>query len=198
MKTFFDIFDKNRFLSVFRIIVLLLLFVFAINSLNITYSRYESGAISNAKAKVAFYIIEQGTYEQSISLSNMIPSDNAYIYPITVSNYNSSDRSKVSLNYSIEFKATTNLPLEFIIVNSETYDESSLNIITSDIYFQDNGGMYYRKLLTNQMYTLSHTSDQVDTYILVVKFPIQYKNNPESYQSLIDLFTIRINAEQVV
>ena len=79
MKTFFDMFDKKRFFSVFKIIFLLLLFILAINSLDITYSRYESGAISNAKAKVAFYVMESGTYEQSISLSDIIPSDDEYI-----------------------------------------------------------------------------------------------------------------------
>ena len=80
MKTFFDMFDKKRFFSVFKMIFLLLLFILTINSLDITYSRYESGAISNAKAKVAFYVVEPGTYEQSISLSGIIPSDDVYLY----------------------------------------------------------------------------------------------------------------------
>ena len=198
MKTFFDMFDKKRFFSVFKIIFLLLLFILAINSLDITYSRYESGAISNAKAKVAFYVVESGTYEQSISLSNLVPSDDVFLYTFTIQNYNGSNRAKVNLNYKVEFRATTNLPLEFLIINGDTYSESSLNIIENDSYIQDENGMYYRKLLTNQTYRLSHESDEVDTYTLVVRFPTQYKDSPEDYQSLIDLFTITINAEQVV
>lgn len=198
MKTFFDMFDKNRFFSVFKIIFLLLLFILAINSLDITYSRYESGAISNAKAKVAFYVVESGTYEQSISLSNIVPSDDVYLYTFTIQNYKGTNRTKVNLNYKVEFKSTTNLPLDFLIINGDTYSESSLNIIENDSFIQDESGMYYRKLSTNQTYKLSHESDEVDAYTLVVRFPIQYKDSPEDYQSLIDLFTITINAEQVV
>lgn len=198
MKTFFDMFDKKRFFSVFKMIFLLLLFILAINSLDITYSRYESGAISNAKAKVAFYVVEPGTYEQSISLSGIIPSDDVYLYTFTIQNYKGTNRTKVNMNYQVEFKSTTNLPLEFLIIEGDTYSESSLNIIENDSYIQDENGMYYRKLLTNQTYRLSHESDEVDTYTLVVRFPTQYKDSPEDYQSLIDLFTITINAEQVV
>ena len=198
MKTFFDMFDKKRFFSVFKMIFLLLLFILAINSLDITYSRYESGAMSNAKAKVAFYVVESGTYEQSISLSNLVPSDDVYLYTFTIQNYKGTSRTKVNMNYQVEFKSTTNLPLEFLIIEGDTYSESSLNIIQNDFYIQDENGMYYRKLLINQTYSFGHESDEVDTYTLVVRFPTQYKDSPEDYQSLIDLFTITINAEQVV
>lgn len=194
---FFDYFDKKRFVRVSVIIVLLLFLVVFVNTLDITNSRYESIASSAANAKVAFFIVDSGTYEESIYLSDLTPSNELYTYQFTVSNFNSSRRANVNMRYSINFKTTTNLPLTYMIVEGD-YTSTSTNIISNESYILDKDGMYYKLMETDSSHTFSYLTDSTHIYTLVINFPSTYKNSPDLYQSLIDLITITINAEQVV
>ena len=79
-----------------------------INVIGIAYSRYESHADMYAKANVAFFVIDSGTYEQSISIKGLTPSSAPFLYTINVYNFKGRDRSKVDLKYDIKFETTTN------------------------------------------------------------------------------------------
>ena len=67
MKNFFNYFDKEKFILIARLIGVFLAFIIVINLIGITYSKYESGANSKAKAKIAFFIEDTGIYSNSIS-----------------------------------------------------------------------------------------------------------------------------------
>ena len=160
--------------------------------MEITYSKYSSSANGDAAANIAFFIVDVGTYENTISLNNLEPSNNDYIYKFTVNNFKNNKRTNVKLDYNLEFVTTTNLPLTYKI-----YKEGTNNIITSNEIIQD-GDMYFNKLSTNEAGSFSYEENQTEEYTLVVNFPITYNDKPDEYQGLIDSFMIKINATQRV
>ena len=184
--------NKTKFLFFFKYIAIFLLVVFIINIMEITYSKYSSSANGDAAANIAFFIVDVGTYENTISLNNLEPSNNDYIYKFTVNNFKNNKRTNVKLDYNFEFVTTTNLPLTYKI-----YKEGTNNIITSNEIIQD-GDMYFNKLNTNEAGSFSYAENQTEEYTLVVNFPITYNDKPDEYQGLIDSFMIKINATQRV
>lgn len=185
--------NKTKFLFFFKYNAIFILVVFIINIMEITYSRYSSSAEGNAAANIAFFIVDVGTYENTISLNDLVPSNSDYIYKFNVNNFKNGKRTNVKLDYSIEFTTTTNLPLSYKIYRGEGTE----NVITSSEIIQD-GDMYFNKLNTNQVGSFSYEENQTDVYTLVVNFPITYNDKPDEYQGLIDSFIIKINAEQRV
>ena len=184
--------NKTKFLFFFKYIAIFLLVVFIINIMEITYSKYSSSANGDAAANIAFFIVDVGTYENTISLKNLEPSNNDYIYKFTVNNFKNNKRTNVKLDYNLEFVTTTNLPLTYKI-----YKEGTNNIITSNEIIQD-GDMYFNKLSTNEAGSFSYEENQTEEYTLVVNFPITYNDKPDEYQGLIDSFMIKINSTQRV
>lgn len=184
--------NKTKFLFFFKYIAIFLLVVFIINIMEITYSKYSSSANGDAVANIAFFIVDVGTYENTISLNNLEPSNNDYIYKFTVNNFKNNKRTNVKLDYNLEFVTTTNLPLTYKI-----YKGGTNNIITSNEIIQD-GDMYFNKLSTNEAGSFSYEENQTEEYTLVVNFPITYNDKPDEYQGLIDSFMIKINATQRV
>ena len=184
--------NKTKFLFFFKYIAIFLLVVFIINIMEITYSKYSSSANGDAVANIAFFIVDVGTYKNTISLNNLEPSNNDYIYKFTVNNFKNNKRTNVKLDYNLEFVTTTNLPLTYKI-----YKEGTNNIITSNEIIQD-GDMYFNKLSTNEAGSFSYEENQTEEYTLVVNFPITYNDKPDEYQGLIDSFMIKINATQRV
>ena len=185
--------NKTKFLFFFKYNAIFILVVFIINIMEITYSRYSSSAEGNAAANIAFFIVDVGTYENTISLNDLVPSNSDYIYKFNVNNFKNGKRTNVKLDYSIEFTTTTNLPLSYKIYRGEGTE----NVITSSEIIQE-GDMYFNKLNTNQVGSFSYEENQTDVYTLVVNFPITYNDKPDEYQGLIDSFIIKINAEQRV
>jgi hypothetical protein len=196
MKNFFSVFDRKKFMFIFRLIVILAVFTISVNMINLAYSRFETNALSSAEAKVAFFVVKAGRQENTITLSGLVPSDTPYVYNFQVSNYNLSGRTNVNLNYTVKFTTTTNMPLNYKVLRNQDYSATATNIITSDNLYQDANLVYYHDYLDSTVYNFGYTANQTDNYVLVVTFPSQYKNAPDDYQGLIDLFTITINAEQ--
>ena len=163
-----------------------------------TYTKYESNVDLNANANVAFFVIDQGTYENTISLSDLVPSTNPIYYTFYVANYKNDKRTKVDLDYTIKFETTTNLPLTYEIIRNQTFDGPHTNIIDSSTTRQDEDGVFYRVFTDDDEYRFLHSANKVDEYVLKVVFPESYKDYPDLYQGVVELFSIIINAEQVV
>lgn len=183
--------DIQKFKFFFKYIVIFLLIIIIVNIVNITYSRYSSTSDGSIDANIAFFLIDVGTYENTISLKDLEPSDNNYTYKFKVNNYKDNKRCNVNIDYNINFITTTNLPLDFKIYK----DNSSDNLITNTNIIQD-GDMYFKELKTNTVGYFSYDNNQTDTYILSVNFPLTYKTNADIYQGLIDSFVIKIEAKQ--
>ena len=197
MRKFFNIFDKKRFLNVLRLIVVFSFFIVAINLIDVAYSRYESKVDMSANANVAFFVVDQGTYENSISIDGLTPRAEPFLYTINVYNYKGALRTNVTLEYTIAIETTTNLPLTYSVLRNETYSNSSTNIMTNEEIRQDED-VYYKVLSNDEKYTFTHRTNQIDQYTLVVNFPEEYKNYPNDYQGKIEMISVIIDAEQVV
>lgn len=193
---FFLFFDKNKFLYGLRIIFLFLLLVLIWAIIGNVYSRYESGADMTAKADIAFFLVESGTLENSISLSGLEPRNNPFIYRINVQNFSSKKRCNVNLKYHISFLTTTNLPLSFEVLYEEDYSPNATNIVVNEEVVNDD--ILFKKYETNGYHNFTHSSDQTHHYTLVIHFPEKYKANSDDYQGKIDLVTVILDAEQVV
>ena len=197
IKRLADSFDKRRLILVAKLILILVFVTVIVNIVDTSYSRYESEAEVSAEASVAFFIVEQGTYENTISLHGLTPSLDPMYYTFYVANYGEDGRANVDLNYTIKFETTTNLPLTYEIIRNESFDGPHTNIIDSTSVRQDEYDVFYRVFTDNATYSFTHTSNQADEYVLKVIFPESYKNSPDLYQGVIELFSIIVDATQV-
>lgn len=194
---FFKTFDKKKFLLVAKLIFILAAFAL-INSLSgSTYTRYESTADVNANANVAFFVIEQGLYENQIYVNGLVPSDTSKYYRFYVTNKKDNKRADVDLQYTIKFETTTNLPLTYEIIRNQTFEEPHTNIISTPTQRQDDYGVYYNVYNCNDVRQFLHTRDEVDSYVLKVSFPSSESDSPDKYQGVIEMFSIIITASQV-
>ena len=199
MKDFFKKFDKSRFLFVGKFIFIFVALVIVVNILGDTYTRYESNVDLNANANVAFFVVDQGTYENTISLTGLEPRVAPFYYTFYVANYDldTNKRTKVDMNYNIKFETTTNLPLTYEIIRNQSFNGSYTNIIDSSTVRQDEYDVFYKVFTDNDTYSFTHSSNQVDEYTLKVVFPASYKDYPDLYQGVVELFSIIIDASQV-
>ncbi len=197
VKNFLERFDTQRFIFVGKIILILLACVIIFNLVDRTNTRYESEANVSAEASVAFFVIDQGTYEGSISLTGLEPSTNPFYYTFYVRNYDSQGyRTDVNLNYTIKFETTTNLPLTYEIIRNQSFNSTHTNLFTGFTTRQDDNGVFYKTSNILGTYSFGFANNQVDEYTIKVNFPISYKEHPE-YQGSVELFSIIINATQV-
>ena len=199
MKDFFSKFDKKRFFLVGKFIFMFIALAAIVNMVGSTYTRYESTVDLSAEATTAFFVIDQGTYEGTIALNNLEPSLTPTYYTFYVANYNpEGKRTNVDLTYTISFETTTNLPLTYEIIRNEDYNNNYTSLIESTSVRTDAYGVFYNQLENDNVYTFNYNQNQLDEYKLKVIFPESYKNSPDLYQGVIELFTIKIHAEQII
>ena len=197
VKDFLKKFDTQRFTFVGKIILILFICVVIFNLVDKANSRYESEANVSAEASVAFFVVDQGTYEGSISLTGLEPSTQPFYYTFYVRNYDDSGyRTDVNLTYDIKVETTTNLPLTYEIIRNQSFSSSYTNLLTNWTTRQDDNDVFYKTSNILGTYSFGHAANQVDQYTIKVNFPISYKDYPE-YQGSIELFSIIINATQV-
>jgi hypothetical protein len=194
--TFASKFDKKRLSIAIHITILVLVVVFIINLIDVTYSRYESTANMNVQASIAVFLVDQGTSTASIALEGLEPSNQVYTYVINVRNYKDSIRTNVDLDYHIKFETTTNLPITISVYRNEDYSANATNIITSTSSRMDDD-VYYKIYDTSQDYRFHYTTNEQDYYTIAVYYPLSNQNHPE-YQGKIELLSVIITAEQVV
>jgi len=192
---FTDSFNTKRFFLIFGFIILLFVTLVIINFTRLTLSKYASTTNVNVSPDLAFFITDVGTYENSIELDKILPTNKPYLYTFTVSNNKDNQRINVNLEYEIEFIATTNLPLTFkLYKNSST----SNDIITSNQIISNADDMYFRVMSTNLISEFVYTKDETDTYFLWIQFPEVYKYQPDDYEGVLELIEIKVNARQKI
>ncbi len=197
VKDFLKKFDTQRFIFVGKIIFILFACVMIFNLVDKANSRYESNATISAEASVAFFVVDQGTYEGSISLTGLEPSTNPFYYTFYVQNFDSAgNRTDVNLQYDIKFETTTNLPLTYEIIRNQSFNGTYTNLLTNFTTRQDDNDVFYKTSNNLGTFNFGFANNQVDQYTIKVNFPISYKDHPE-YQGTIEIFSIIINATQV-
>lgn len=195
LKKFINNINKKKFKRTFFSSLVIFLLTIIISSIGFTYARYETDTTLKLNPNIAFFIVDATNITKSLELTRMVPSNDYYDYYFEVSNFNDNGKANVDLNYNIQLKMTTNLPLTYEIYKVE--DNTMANINTVNISTNQDG-MYFKEYVDTNDYFMACKTKKTDRFLLRVYFPLEYKNNPDYYESVIDLVEININATQVV
>lgn len=182
---------SNRNLIILIVAIVLLLII----GITITMARYRSTGNTEVSAEVAFFVVEEGFQEGNIVLSDLYPREEAFEYGFTISNTDGTKISETSIEYNMELRFTTNLPLEIDIYKNGS-KLTNANDIENDIVLDETGQCYIRKIkIKNGEFIFNQA--QTDTYKISAKFPTQYSVN-EEYEGMIDHVSILLEARQKI
>ena len=158
-------------------------------------SKYDSIANSYANVEVAFFLLKEDYKTMTINLSELLPQENAYVFEFSIGNEDGIKRAEVDLEYELELRTTTNLPLVFELYMNESHnDDGATNIIKANKVELDEQGTYFRTMTTEKIH-LTYKEGKTNLYQLVVNFSGKY--NQEKYQDIIELLEINVRAQQV-
>ena len=188
--------DIKKFLKYNRLTIAIIILALLIFIIPITYSKFQTSTTPNANIETAFYLIDS-TYEtKTIKLDNLVPSDNTYTYNFTVANNDGTKRAETDIEYTINIKTTTNLPLTYALYLNQQYtDNGSTNVIINDITEADENGTYFKKMTTDST-IFSHQKDENNFYQLTVIFPKEYDDF--EYQGIIEGIFITVESKQII
>lgn len=183
--------NVKKFVKLNKVTLLVILVVLLVFLIPITYSRFENKLNTNAKIDAAFYVVDTKSEVKDIKLGDIVPSDNAYEYNFTVSNFNDKGRSEVNLEYTLIIKTTTNLPLSYeLYMNS---DEN--NILISEEIVKDEYGTYFNVMKTNKE-IFNYKDNKTNSYKLKVKFPKVYDSF--DYQDIVEAIFLEVDSKQLI
>lgn len=182
--------NKKRFFLVNKITLIVFFILIIILSIRFTFSSYEGNVDGKVVSDIAFYLLEAGSYSESLKMFEVEPDGNNYIFNVDVSNYKDNTRSDVDLEYELSLVTTTNLPIDYQIY----LGDDTTNIISKKEVFQDEDMMYFNRYMTSTR-TFSKDRDMVDKYKIVINFPKEY--NDSKYQDLLDSVEVVIESRQV-
>ena len=190
--------SKGKLILFGLLLILLVLLVSSI--MRFVYSSYETDSTLNVSIDEAIYIFSDEKMAFNIDSSKIVPSNSAYSYTFSVSNFNTSQTADVDLLYSVQVVTTTNLPITLELYRNETYSQNNNNlhnIIGSVNYVQDDDGAWYREYPKTSEYEMLYRNNTTDIYTLVVKFPASYSSD-DTYADAIENIEIRLESRQEI
>ena len=181
--------QRNLIILIIAIILLIII------GITITMARYRSTGIVGANAEIAFYVVKEGHQEGNIMLSGLYPSTTPFEYEFTVANFDGSNVAETTLDYTLELKMTTNLPLEVKVFKNGNELTNTADI-ENNIVLDESGQNYIRKINIKTGRFIFNES-KTDTYKISATFPIGYSAN-EEYQNIIDHVAVLLDAKQKI
>ena len=180
---------KITYIKFMLLVVLCIAIFFLIKS---TRAKYRSSAQSNANVDIAYYVLEEGSISQDLKLESILPSPTPYNYLFSVANNDGTNRTETAIDYTIEIKTTTNLPVTYRLYNQED--------LTSEISYEtetkvDSDGTYFRYIYLNGG-TFGFTQDEEEVFDLQVEFPMAY--NLAQYEGIVEYVQITIKSSQKI
>lgn len=169
---------------------LVILVIVAISLIRNSVAKYRSTAKSNADVDLAFYMFQATDISQDLKLASILPRSTPYEYTFSVANNNGTDRTETAIHYTIEFKTTTNLPLNFKVYNSQ---DMTTDLVESSETRADDDGTYF-KYITVTGGNLGFEQDEQVTYKIHVEFPEEY--NLAQYEGIVEYVKITIKSTQ--
>ena len=178
-----------------KLVILVLCLLIVARIFVLVLSKYESVSSSYANVDIAFYLLKEDYKTMTTNLGTLIPQNDAYIYTFSIGNQEGTQIADVDLEYELQLRTTTNLPLTYELYMNQSYtDQGATNIIKENTVNLDEDGTYFRTMTTDKI-TLKYTEGKTNLYQLVVYFPENY--NQENYQDIIELIEINVNGQQV-
>lgn len=189
---------QNRKIAkkIIQILILILSLLLLVKMISITLSRYQSSANGNPNIQVAFYVIQKDFSTMTLNLDSLFPRDEPYVYTFSIANTNGVKMCETDMEYDLQIRTTTNLPITYELYMNENYDASgATNIIKSNEIIQDEDNTYFRMLKVDTQ-NFTHTQEKTNIYQLVIYFPAEY--NTIDYQDIIEGIEISVNSKQVI
>lgn len=188
---------KIKYISLICFYIFLFAFgvtlVFADNN---TDAKYESSKDVNVNVDKAIFLLKPTDMTFNLNTYEIVPSNNKYNYTFSIANYDDTKQSEVDMEYTIDIRTTTNLPLNISLYRNVSDINSATNILTKETV-NDSNGVWYNLYKVNQKYNLNYTDRITDTYTLSINFPSDYKTN-KVYAGMMEAIEIRISANQVI
>ncbi|MCI6265672.1 MAG: hypothetical protein MR598_02350 [Erysipelotrichaceae bacterium] len=191
-------FSKRKFLLISKINILIIILLLIIKIMPVTLSKYQSSGIGNMNSNIAFYLISADYLTQNIKLTDLTPSDEAYVYTFTIGNKKEEEISEVDIEYTLSIVTTTNLPLRYELYENTNYqEEGSVNLIstTNTVVSPDSDGTYFQNF-TFEKEELYYQTPITNTYTLVIYF--DQTNNDAKYQDVVEGIQIIVDSRQII
>ena len=181
--------DLKKFIKLNKITILIIIMLILLLIVPITYSSFFSNKSTDAKIDAAYYVIDVNNYADAIRLTDLVPSEDKYIYTFSIQNYKDNDICEVDMIYDLIIKTTTNLPLKY-----ELYLNDNLLNVKEEI-ITDEYGMYFNKFAVESK-EFSYKTKEQDIYKLMVTFPKDYDESVIDYT--VEGIIIEINSKQKI
>ena len=172
-----------------KLVLILILIIFMMNSFGNSLSKYKSTATSTADVDLAFYFVKATSISQDLQLDSILPKSGSYTYSFSVSNFEGNKRTDTAIDYTIELKTTTNLPLLYTVHRQN----SNTNLITNAQNTRDDDGTYF-KYMTVTGDSFGFSTNETHVYEIEVTFPSQY--NDAEYENIVEYIKLSINTTQ--
>lgn len=173
----------------YKIMMVLLIIVFFVLSLGLTYSYFNSSSsVSTVDQRLAHFVFDTETLDRlELPLIDLTPGVvNSYNFSIS----NTSD--EVTSDVTIEYELTILTP-HFTPLIIELYKDDELVMFCDETYSRNENN---ELVCNSSMQELSHDSEYTDDYVLKVTFDGNYSD--EMYSNLIDYINIEIKSYQKV
>lgn len=173
----------------YKIMMVLLIIVFFVLSLGLTYSYFNSSSsVSTVDQRLAHFVFDTETLDRlELPLIDLTPGVvNSYNFSIS----NTSD--EVTSDVTIEYELTILTP-HFTPLIIELYKDDELVMSCDETYSRNENN---ELVCNSSMQELFHDSEYTDDYVLKVTFDGNYSD--EMYSNLIDYINIEIKSYQKV
>ena len=183
---------RNNNIIYVRFILVIILLLITIGLIRGTIARYRSKGSSDANVDLAYYLLKSEDISQELKLDSILPREQPYMYTLSVANYDGNERTQTALEYDIEIKTTTNLPLQYQIYKSG--EQNPQSIISTETT-ADSYGTYF-KYTTFAGDEFGFSENQQNNYQIKVIFPEQY--NSAEYEGIIEYVEITVKSRQKI
>ena len=180
---------NRRILIYVRLICIIILLLIVIHFIQNGLARYRSTATAEANVDLAYYFVKAGDISQDLKLESILPRAEKYTYSFSVANYHGTSRTETALDYTIELKTTTNLPLNYkIYKQGETTDR----ITSADVEPDDDGTLFKYIIATGDSFGFSE--NEIDYYQIEIEFPEEY--NSSEYEGIVEYLQLTVYSTQ--
>lgn len=183
--------EKKRlvFIGVFLVLVLFT----ASSLLAKAYASYQSNVKLNANLEQALYIFGGEKLSFNIEPSKIVPSMTPYSYKFSVSNFDANRQSDLNIEYTIDVKTTTNLPIQISLFRNGTTE----NLLSNVSFETDIDGAWYKVYKISDAFIMNYEDKVTDIYTLQVFFPPEYSKDMV-YADAIENIEIILKSAQVI
>lgn len=183
--------EKKRLVIVGTFLIFVLFVAFWIFAR--AFASYQSNVKLNANIDQALYIFAGEKLSFNIDPDKIVPSSTPYIYKFSVSNFDANKQSDVNLEYTIDVKTTTNLPIQISLFRNGAHT----NLLSNVSFETDSDGSWYKIFETSDTYKMNYVDKVTDVYTLQILFPAEYSQSV-MYADAIENIEIILKSSQVI